>query len=96
LLGATCGACGAYTAFEQVPPFGPAQAVPYSDLPEAQTWVLKDHTINKLQQRSIEQLVRRCKSAHQTDCILRINGTYEVYQADWIKSLAPSGDGQHD
>ncbi len=61
--------------------------VPYKDMPPEQTWVLREDCINKLQQRSIEELVKRCKLAHHTDIVLRINGKYEVFQADWIKSL---------
>ena len=65
-------------------------AVPYADLPPAQTWRLPEHCINKLQQQSIEELVKRCKLAHHVDIILRIDGKYESFQADWIKSLSPT------
>ena len=35
----------------------------------------------------MRELIQRCKHAHHTDAKLRINGTYEQYEADWIKHL---------
>ena len=64
-----------------------AERVPYKDMPPETDWKLSADRINKLQQASIEALVRRCKQAHFVDVVVRINGKYEVFQADWIKHL---------
>jgi len=63
--------------------------IPYEDMPPATTWELPHHVLNKLQQASITEVVRMAKHAHMTDIVLRIDGRYVVYQADWIKSLEP-------
>jgi hypothetical protein len=52
-------------------------------------WSLDAAKINGLQQDSIVELVRRCRAAHFVDVHVRINGKWEVYQADWIKHLTP-------
>lgn len=65
------------------------ESIPYRDMPPETDWRLDAANINKLQQASIEGLVRRCKQAHWVDIVIRINGKYEVYQADWIKHLEP-------
>lgn len=52
-------------------------------------WSLDAGKINDLQQDAIAALVRRCKGAHFVDVHVRINGKWEVYQADWIKHLQP-------
>ena len=64
-----------------------ADQPPYKDMPPETDWGLLASSINKLQQASIEALVRRCKKAHHVDIVVRINGEYEVFQADWIKHL---------
>lgn len=51
-------------------------------------WLLKGGRINDLQQQSIVDLVKRCKRAHLINVHVRINGTWEIYQADWIKHLS--------
>jgi len=63
--------------------------VPYEDMPEPTTWQVTAHTLNRLQQASITEMVRMAKHAHMTDIVLRVDGRYVVYQADWIKSLEP-------
>ena len=52
-------------------------------------WQLDSRHINNLQQDSIVALVKRCKAAHYVDVSIRINGKYELHQADWIKHLKP-------
>lgn len=61
--------------------------VPYEDMPIPTTWEVPHHCLNRLQQASITEVVRMAKAAHTIDIVLRINGRYVVYQADWIKSL---------
>jgi hypothetical protein len=53
-------------------------------------WRIAPSHINDLQQQSIADLVKRCKAAHFVDVHVRVNGKWEVYQADWIKHLKPS------
>jgi hypothetical protein len=53
----------------------------------ATAWLLSGEKINDLQQQSIADLVKRCKAAHFVDVHVRINGKWEVYQADWIKHM---------
>ena len=50
-------------------------------------WRLAGDRINDLQQQSIAELVKRCKASHFVDVHVRINGKWEVYQADWIKHM---------
>lgn len=50
-------------------------------------WRLSAEKINAIQQSSICELVKRCKAAHFVDVHVRINGKWEVFQADWIKHL---------
>lgn len=50
-------------------------------------WHLSATKINAIQQSSISELVKRCKAAHYVDVHVRINGNWEVFQADWIKHL---------
>jgi hypothetical protein len=52
-------------------------------------WSLDAARINDLQQDSIVELVRLCKAAHFVDVHVRINGKWEVHEADWIKHLTP-------
>jgi hypothetical protein len=52
-------------------------------------WSLDAAKINHLQQDSIVALVKRCKAAHFVNVHVRINGKWEVYEADWIKHLQP-------
>lgn len=68
----------------------PPDGIPYKDLPPETDWKLPADAINRLQQASIERIVARCKQAHYVDIVVRINGKYEVHQADWIKHLAVS------
>ncbi len=56
---------------------------------DGEDWQLLGRHINGLQQQSIESLVERCKQAHSVDVHVRINGKWEIYQADWIKWLEP-------
>ena len=65
----------------------PTDGIPYRDLPLETDWHMRSDRINRLQQASMEGLVRRCKQAHHVDVIVRINGRYEVFEADWIKHL---------
>lgn len=65
----------------------PPDGIPYKDMPPETEWRMPVNSINRLQQASIEGLVRRCKQAHHVDVVVRINGRYEVFQADWIKHL---------
>ena len=43
--------------------------------------------INDLQVDSIKSLIERCKQAHFADVHIRINGKWEVHEADWIKHM---------
>lgn len=52
-------------------------------------WQLDAGRINDLQQDSIVALVKRCRAAHFVDVHVRINGKWEVHQADWIKHMKP-------
>jgi hypothetical protein len=54
-------------------------------------WFLPLHCVNTLQRDSIQALVKRCKHAHYTNVRVRINGQWEEFEADWIKSLAEVG-----
>lgn len=56
---------------------------------EGESWVLTDAKINDLQAADINELIARCALAHFVDIQvrLRINGTYETVEADWIKHL---------
>lgn len=65
----------------------------YEELPVETDWKLSKDKINRLQQASMERLVKRCKGAHFVDIQvkLRINGGWETYEADWLKHLSPSG-----
>ena len=48
---------------------------------------LTDENINELQVESIRKTIERCKHAHMTDIHIRINGKWEVVEADWIKHM---------
>lgn len=48
---------------------------------------LTDENINHLQVDSIRNLIERCKYAHMTDVHVRINGKWEIFEADWIKHM---------
>lgn len=50
-------------------------------------YVITDENINSLQAASIGKLIQRCKHAHHTDLVIRINGKDEHYEADWVKHL---------
>lgn len=65
----------------------PSEGIPYKDMSPVTDWRLPAGKINRLQQAGIETLVTRCKQAHYVDIVVRINGKYEVYQADWLKHL---------
>lgn len=52
-------------------------------------WSLDAARINHLQQDSIVALVKRCKAAHFVDVHVRINGKWEIHEADWLKHLTP-------
>lgn len=52
-------------------------------------WQLSAAKINAIQQSSITELVKRCKAAHFVDVHVRINGKWEIFQADWIQHLEP-------
>lgn len=71
----------------------PADGIPYKELPPETDWRLPAGSINRLQQASIARIVQRCKQAHYVDIVVRINGKYEVHQADWIKRLASENTG---
>jgi len=64
-----------------------AQQAPAEQRQEPVAWALHPDCINELQQESIARLVKRCKQAHYVDVHIRINGKWEVEQADWIKHL---------
>jgi hypothetical protein len=57
------------------------------DLPLPTDWNLSKKNINDLQQRSIDELVRRCKQAHFVNVRVRVNGEWEEFEADWLKHL---------
>lgn len=48
---------------------------------------LDETKINGLQLASIRRLIDRAKHAHVTDIHIRINGAWEVVEADWLKHL---------
>lgn len=50
-------------------------------------WRLTTEKINDLQIDSIKRLIPLCKAAHFVNVRVRINGTWEEYQADWIKHM---------
>lgn len=50
-------------------------------------WCLTDQNINDLQTQSIDRLIARCKQGHFVDIRVRINGTYEIHEADWLKHI---------
>jgi hypothetical protein len=52
-------------------------------------FTLDTSKINDLQIESINQVIPRTRQAHHTDISIRINGTTESWQADWIKHLVP-------
>lgn len=66
----------------------------YDELPEETNWTLPKDKINRLQQASMARLIDRCRRAHFTNLWLqvRINGDWEVYQADWLKHMKPADD----
>lgn len=53
------------------------------------TWILTDERINDLQVTTVSTLVERARRAHFCNVYLRINGTDEVFEADWLKHLQP-------
>lgn len=52
-------------------------------------WQLDAGRINNLQQDSVAELVCRCRASHYVNVHVRINGKWEVYEADWIKHMKP-------
>jgi hypothetical protein len=50
-------------------------------------WRLPKENINDMQQRRIEQAVRQCKRAHFVNLRILIDGTWEEFEADWLKYL---------
>jgi formamidopyrimidine-DNA glycosylase len=52
-------------------------------------WKLSASRINHLQQASMMLLIRRCRQAHMVNVHVRINGKWEVFQADWLKHMEP-------
>lgn len=50
-------------------------------------FTLDEEKINDLQYRSILRTIETAKHAHMTDIEMRINGTNERFEADWIKHL---------
>jgi hypothetical protein len=52
-------------------------------------WKLTDEKINELQVDSINRLIQRCKAAHFVNVQVRINGRFEIFEADWLKHLTP-------
>lgn len=57
-------------------------------------WTLDAARINRLQDESIERLVKRCKQAHFVNVQVRINGEWEEFEADWIKHLVPADNAR--
>ena len=57
-------------------------------------WLITDEKINSLQVASIQRLIDRTKHAHYTDVLLRINGTNERYEADWLKHMTRTAPPQ--
>ena len=43
--------------------------------------------INDLQVADIKETIKRCKQAHFTNIHIRVNGKWEVMEADWIKHM---------
>lgn len=43
--------------------------------------------INDLQVESIKRTIKRCKQAHFTNVHIRVNGEWEIEEADWIKHM---------
>jgi hypothetical protein len=56
---------------------------------EGESWVLTTSHINELQAADIDRLIARCAQAHfvNIQVQLRINGSFETVEADWIKHL---------
>lgn len=71
----------------------PTMAVNVSDYTEIRqfivdtAWFLPKSSVNDIQTKSIETLIKRTKQAHFVNVRLRINGQWEEYEADWIKHL---------
>jgi hypothetical protein len=56
------------------------------------SWRLTDEHINNLQVADVDEIIKRAKQAHFVNIQVRINGTWEQYEGDWIKHLKREGD----
>ena len=50
-------------------------------------WIVPDDKLNVPQQRAVRRMIDRAKLAQYTDVQLRILGSFEYHQAEWIKQL---------
>jgi hypothetical protein len=48
---------------------------------------LKCSNVNEIMIQDMKDTIRRCKGAHYTNVLQRINGEDRQYAADWIKYL---------
>jgi hypothetical protein len=54
---------------------------------------LDDRWLNDLQKATIERMLRVCRhGAQRIDVSLRVDGREYVFEADWLKHLAPPED----
>mgnify|MGYP003404816064 FL=1 len=70
-----------------VEPGKPLRAADQPNVAPSIEWRLTTEKINDLQIDSIKRLIPLCKAAHFVNVRVRINGTWEEYQADWIKHM---------
>lgn len=75
------------TGILMVEPGKPLRAADQPNVAPSIEWRLTTEKINDLQIDSIKRLIPRCKAAHFVNVRVRINGTWEEYQADWIKHM---------
>jgi hypothetical protein len=53
---------------------------------------LDDRWLNELQKETIERMLLTCRhGAQRIDVGLRVDGREYVFEADWLKHLAPPG-----
>lgn len=55
----------------------------------ASGWYLPRKPLNDLQIDSVNEQIKRCRQAHFTNIQIRINGEFEIHEADWIKHMKP-------
>ena len=75
------------TGILMVEPGKPLRAADQPNVAPSIEWRLTTEKINDLQIDSIKRLIPLCKAAHFVNVRVRINGTWEEYQADWIKHM---------